>query len=506
MSKKTILRVASMLLASVMLVGATGCHKGEEESTETAVSTEADDGYLDNLPEGLDFGGTEVIFLVAEPSANKGGAFSERSIGLEDYTLGAENTNKVDEVIYYRNTDVESRLNVDIVTYAFDGAIIQNAVLNSLLSGDSEFDVLCGYQAFDISIATQGLVLNLNDLESHNADYIDFSREYWSQSYNEAMSYSGAMYWITGDLSLRYIGGMYCTFVNTVLYNNAFYNTRGDIYSLVDSGKWTLETMSQMSVAVFEDSGTKADSSDEQDILGFTLERNDMLDGMAVGAGVLFSEKGSDGEISIILSNGDRNAAAIDFINKMNKILFTDRGTYYVTPHTHSQTSMTLFAKGNVLFTHDKVYQAENYLTDMKEDYAIIPSPKLDSNQENYRAAIHDGCTLFGIYYNSDNIAASAASLEAMAALSYQNVTPSYYEEALKYRYSRDGESARMLDLIRDSVYIDFAFAWGNNINSIHNYFRDAVSTTATASSFRKFKNTWNASLSTLLDTLKKAS
>ena len=83
-------------------------------------------------------------------------------------------------------------------------------------------------------------------------------------------------------------------------------------------------------------------------------------------------------------------------------------------------------------------------------------------------------------------------------------VTTAYYDEALKYRYSRDPESAEMIDLIRDSVYVDFAFAWGRSLNNIHNYYRTAVNseTAPSVTTFKKGANGWNAKLELLLTAL----
>lgn len=487
-----------------------GCKKndgGEEETTSgSADSTQTESPYLDNLPNGLYFDGVDISFLIAEPSANKGGTFSERSICLEDYTYGADGTSKVDENVYNRNMEIKNRLGVNIVPKVIDNGISQNAILTSLQAGDSEFDIVCAYQAMDISLALQGLVLNLNDLDSFDADYIDISQKYWSKNYSEALSYNKKMYWITGDLSLRYLGGMYCTFVNQEIYNNNFANDEnyGSIYNVVDNGKWTLETLRVMSKAVFRDVGDTTGEVDENDIVGLVVEKNDMLDGMSIGAGVIFSEKDKAGNISIALSNSEKNQSAYGFINEMNRIFTTEGSSLYIEKHNHSQKAMTMFAKGKALFVHDKIYQAEVYLTTMEGDapYAIIPSPKLNDEQENYRAGIHDGCTLFGIYYNSDSIPAAAATLEAMAAASYKTVSHSYYDEALKFRYSKDQDSSRMIDLIRDSVYIDFAFGWGRSINNIHNFFRDAVEETARASTFRAQEKVWNSNLAALLTAL----
>ena len=89
-----------------------------------------------------------------------------------------------------------------------------------------------------------------------------------------------------------------------------------------------------------------------------------------------------------------------------------------------------------------------------------------------------------------------------MASISHSTVTSAYYDEALKLRYSRDPQSAKMIDLIRDSVYIDFAFGWGTSLCNIHNFFRTAVQKAPTSSMFRKDASEWKGALEKLITAL----
>ena len=52
----------------------------------------------------------------------------------------------------------------------------------------------------------------------------------------------------------------------------------------------------------------------------------------------------------------------------------------------------------------------------------------------------------------------SAVILEAIYAENYTSVIPAYLDVALKGKYSRDENTAEMLDLILDTTYFNFAF------------------------------------------------
>ncbi|MBQ7346590.1 MAG: hypothetical protein IJW55_01395 [Clostridia bacterium] len=496
-------KILLLLFISLLLLSSLfGCSNDDssEETTAEIVDTEPDQ-YLDDLPNNLDFGGKEITFVIGDYVTNSGReAFSARSIGLEDFTPGDVGASIVDEEVYYRNIEVEDRLNVLITPRAYTTNLSATVVGVELLSGGSEIDVICGYQCFDITMLTEGLLLDYNHLSEQNADYIDINKDYWGKEYIDAITYKDAMYWITGDLSLRYLGGMHCTYVNLELYENALKDTYGDIYTLVKNKGWNLDVMNQMITQAFQDVGTKEDVADESDVLGFVTEYVEM-DGMSVASGVSFVVKKEDGSLSVALSDSTLNNNAFEFTNKMYEILHENKGTLLRTVNIGKNIPLNMFASGNVLFVQSMVFNAEAFLSDM-ETYGILPCPMLNADQEEYRTALQDACTLFGIYVGSDSVAASVATLEAMASQGYETVAPAYYDETLKYRYSRDPESAEMIDLMRDSVYVDFGYAWGRSFNNIHNFFRTAVQSPAKMSTFRKDSSIWEGNLTSLIGKL----
>ena len=97
-------------------------------------------------------------------------------------------------------------------------------------------------------------------------------------------------------------------------------------------------------------------------------------------------------------------------------------------------------------------------LRNMEDDFGVIPMPKYDENQKKYRTRAIGG--LYGSVpsttKNAENI---SIILEALAAESYYNLMPAFCETVLKDKYSRDTDSAEMLDLILNSMYQDLSDA-----------------------------------------------
>ena len=65
------------------------------------------------------------------------------------------------------------------------------------------------------------------------------------------------------------------------------------------------------------------------------------------------------------------------------------------------------------------------------------------------------------------------ATLELMAAGSYKEVVPAYYEIVLKSKYSDNPQDAEMYDLILNSFVFNFSFVYTASLGTVWNMFRD---------------------------------
>jgi len=477
---------AAMLLSSVLTLVACA----ETQNGPTVTVGQVTDEWADNLPRDLKWDGNKVIsFLAAEPQKGAYGSFSQRSIEVDSSSADA-----VDQAIYKRNQKIEARLGLEIeLIDAMPDSILKgdNGVfVTSLQANNGDYDILSGYQAWDMDLAAKGLLLNINSLDKYQADYIDVTQPWWSTQYCEAMSYKDAMYWLIGDITLRYLSDTCCVFVNGEIYEKYLFEDYGSMYAIVDSGDWTMDMMTEMITAAYQDTGSKTDEVDADDLLGFIIP-SVPYDALAVGAGVQWTSRDADGNITITLNN----AHTIEFVEKSIE-LHNAKGAYAFT----LQDQYGKFASGTALFFMGRLGEAETYFREM-DNYYIIPMPKYDKDQTNYITNIWDTAAILGIAAGTDDIAASAALLEALAAESYKTVTPIYYDEALKYKYTRDDDAARTIDLLRDTVYNDFGYAWGNSLNAIHNFFRQNTNDKI-ASTLKGNQKMWNKLLGKLLEDL----
>ena len=108
-------------------------------------------------------------------------------------------------------------------------------------------------------------------------------------------------------------------------------------------------------------------------------------------------------------------------------------------------------------------------MRDMTNDFGIIPLPKYDAAQEKYCTTPGAGINLFAVPVTVGDSECVSAVLEGLAILGYQDIIPTYYETVLKSKYSRDEESAEMLDLIRENIIVDFgAQIYAHTVNKLN--------------------------------------
>ena len=443
---------------------------------------------------------TTVQFAYVEGSS---GTYTADSIWIDEATAGE--IDAVDQQIIDRNNRIFDDLGITIE--AFTDPTIGIAGLQTYAKTyfdvqDPGLDVYAGYQYYDLKVALSGNLTNLNTIVNENQEsIIDITQGYWATNYINSITYNDILYWVTGDLSLRYTGGLYCTFVNLDLYDMYVKNNYEgkSIYDIVNEKKWTMQTMLDMADMVDEDTdGNGAASAGDR--LGIVYEPQDSFDGIAFGCKINFTSRSTENGkdvISIALNTDQRAVKLAGYIDTLYKSLYA-----YDSGAKDSASSMPLFAEGNTLFTFNKIYQSSVYLSGM-DRFAIIPTPMLDEAQADYASGAHDGLTIFGISKYSNCPIASAATLELMSYYGSLLVTPTYVNSVLKGSETiHDPESIAMIDKIRNGFDSDFGAAWSNSISSIVHVFRSKDNVAKFASFIKVSSRSWPAQLNSLLTEL----
>ncbi len=488
MKKRILATIMSVLLIVCSLLTLASC---VDDNDDDGDKPDIEKPWLDDLGEH-DLEGYTVKFAVSE--ALDGDTFHKRSIMAEE-DIG----DSVDAAIFARNEAIEARFNctIDLTYYTTDSLSV--ALSSVFMSGGEEYDVIAARQYDDISICSKGYVVDIAKDEEVKPyiQWQDNEFPYWGERYIDGMSYKGQVYWLAGDLCLRYTGGFYCTFVNATIYEQ-YLSDQGSIYDIVRDKKWTIDKMKQ-----FSDAATTVENVTIEDLLsaggvtGVAVDIRDNTNGWAVAAGVNFSQKNRDGSVSLTFNT--KNTTLDSFYTKYMELI----GSKGVTKAAGYDDAFKVFASDNALMVPGRLNQAEVYLREMTSPYYIVPCPLLKEGQE-YRSSVHDAINIYGISVGSQNKKATAIVLEALCAESYRSVRPRYYDDALKFKYTTDIDSAAMIDIISESSYVDFVLVWAftdyfgglGDPQNIGNYLRSSMKDgLASLSGLNKKVSGWNKGL-----------
>ena len=467
--------------------GKDGETKDQTESKGVETEGETKPVYLDSLPETLNFGGEEIRFL---PVTNRHGM--SVYVNVEDSTGDI-----VEDAIIERNAELQERLGVVIECLPPAGYLeLTGRVANAVDSGSDDYDVVIGYCSADIGMAQQGFLINMNNL-----NYVNFKAPYWGQEYMKAMTYKGTTFWATGDINLTYTSFSYAFLVNSKRWKDLYPDE--NIYKIVNDREWTIETLTEFAEgATAELDGN--DKLDKEDRWGFAMQDGHYEMAMAMACGIEYSQVDQNGDVHITLESEETET----IYEILHELFFeAENATLMMDLHEYDDGARKMFTEDRLLFFNMTIVVLENSeVRNMKSDYMVIPMPMMDDAQDDYYNMLQDGVAIYAVPTTASaaKYDAIGATLEAMASMSVQQVLPVYYDNALKFKYSRDEESGKMIDLIHDTVRADFAFVWGKNINEItwFMYHNMKKGSTSLAAAFASNRDAWTTSLEKLTEAL----
>ena len=454
-------RIVSLMLALLISASAISCGNTSDRDTDTSadaqtsapeVTTDGDPrkNAKDDLPE-LDYKGETIRVL------SRGGDYDTNI----EFNVDEENGDVVSDAVYNRNAMVEERLNLKIENIITDATRHYNnseMIRQSILAGSDDYDVIA-----DALYSTMSLVLENMFCDLYKLDYIDPAKPWWNQAFSELSMISDGLYAITGQLSLTSISGVYCMFYNSDLFAEV---SNDDIYQVVNDGKWTIDKLHEYCADSYRD--LNGDTQyDQDDFYGLYVRNQQTLASDAFLGGSRISAVETDGDgfkLSII------NERTVEYAEKLKALVYdsesTCRGEY------NDDTVMYKMNNGTTVFL-PWMLGGINDLREMKDNFGIIPIPKLNEDQSTYSSYTHNGSSVFAIPVTCQTPDRSAAFLEAMCAESYRSVVPAYYETAIKVKYSRDEPTAQMLDMIIDNIYLDVAYLYSSYLGAYVGIYRD---------------------------------
>jgi len=419
-----------------------------DDSSDTSGTSQTDDPKtLTGLQDTYDFGGTQEFTILSR---------SETSYEFES-EAGMSGT-AVEAAIYARNEEVMERCNVEItVTPApgnwdsredFMGLVRKDASLS-----ESDYDLVATHSVYLMNLAVEGLGWDFSDLPN-----LDLTKRWWSEAFYEQCNYNGAQYIAFGDIAYTLYSYMMVMFFNVQMAEN--YELEDDLYDLALDGDWTYAKLEEYTKKVTTSMDQPFDSRE----FGFLTNGHSMR-AFITGFNMDWAIEGADGKRSIsILIDKSIEAAAqplVEFSTKVDQVYYSTNGVN----GTGDQNA--IFSSGKALFYSQMLGQATYLKGEMKDEYGVLPFPKLTDQQPTYRSGYCDDMTAVLVPFNCRNEEMSGTVTEMLSEIGWREVTEEYYEETLKYQSFNDPKCVATLELIRTTFSPTFTSVYGNNLATV---------------------------------------
>lgn len=495
-------KAISFLLVLLMLIPLlAGCsktvpagsadHPDRDTASETEESVPETDAYGREmaaypLERGLDFKGYKIRILSRDDPQYS-----------TDFGVDELNGDLVNDAVYNRNLTVESELNVSLERILAEGTnmSVSDMILTNVKAGDTAYDIAALYLLYGTAPSLAGAFKNL-----HNLPNVDFSHPWWNRSFAEELTYDGKLYYSVSDMNVSMTATLEGIFFNQDRFTD-YYGDPSVLYDTVRAGNWTKDEFKRYLNGTYVDLDGDG-KKDGNDFVGFALVE-DNIGPWVQGFDIRICTKDGDGVPQLTYfseKSVDAHEWLFDLFLKNEDVYFAPKYTPY----------LDIFKNDHAIFTVTSFYTASTQLRDMESTYGVLPMPKYNELQSGYYNGLSDGTNITGVIVNTKDPDAVGAAMELLSYYSYLNVTPAYFEVAMKSKYFRDADSAEMFDIIRDGVILDFGVVYSLDIaggrygdtvpcvmtrNLIRRGIRDIATT------YKRCERAWQRSLDKVLNT-----
>ena len=409
------------------------------ESVDTAELTDLQKRQMtpDNLPE-KDWGGKDFRIICSEEYGFN-----------EEFWVEEQNGDQCNDAVYSRNEKIESRFNVkvSILPQGTTRDETPKFFNTMVLAGDDSAE-LCAYVDYmAYTPVGAGTCMDWTEIP-----YVDLDQPWHNKLANDGATINGKLFTICSDLSISSMTYTYAIFFNTKLA--ADYDMDADyLYNLVRNGEWTIDKFIELTKDLYVDANGDG-KKDANDTYGFGYQITNPADVWLTAFDQPLTVVNDDGTLSVTFMTEKTEAA----LTKIRDYQGTAQGFYkYETQYDEE----IYFANGTLAFSPLRFYAAFKALREMKDTYSILPFPKWDIAQENYYTNADDKFQVFSVPQTASDTEFVGMIFEALAAESYRSVYPTYYDVALKGKYSSDPSTAEMIDLIMSGRKFEVSFQFG---------------------------------------------
>lgn len=412
-----------LLLLSILSGMLFGCNNGNPVPPSTTVTDTAEETETgSDYPSTADYGGRSFRIM-------------HRTNYAYEFKADGYSGAKINDAVYARNQYIEERYNISITnltyTETWQNREFSGVLTTQMNAGEDASDLIAGDQHYTVPTILNGWYLTWQEIP-----YLNLQASEWQNGITDVMTINGRTYAITGDIALTFWKFMSC-----MVFNKNLALSYGDenLYQVVTSERWTLEYMLSLCKEVGGEYGGIP-------VYGYASDWDVSVDAF---------KDGFDAPSLIIEEDGNMR---FDVVNEKSQAVAESLIDLYQAEYSYvkpgEDPSKTLFSSGNVLFNPMRFEMIER-LRKLEFDYGVLPYPKWNEAQTGYCTGIADGVSMFLVSKYVPDTEFVGIITRALAEESRKDVVPEYINIVLKGNSVRDQQSTMMVDLIRNSVYVD---------------------------------------------------
>ncbi len=393
------------------------------EQTTGSESLESDESAetsaLSKVPVN-DYGGYEFKII----STNQ----NDRQV---DFIAEELNGQTLNDLVYERNMAIEEMYNIKITAVGEDFGVINNMITQNVAAGDSPYDLYMS-NATAYSNASAGHLLPLNTVSS-----MDLSAPYWDQAAYRDMSIGGNIYMMTGDISPQGLLTSEC-----LLFNKRLFDDSGIEYPYQDAldGTWTLDKLKEISSGLTRDLNGDGEIKVADDLYSLTCWF-DYSHALYYGAGGHMISK-DENDIPYLDWDLEKQT---NIYQKIYDVVIGNNAHFSTVDH---ELSFEVFNEGRAYFCGIIFQKIETFLRDMEDDFGVLPLPKYDESQENYVTDVSGAVSMVVLPVTTKDIDRTGNIIDALAAASYDMITPDLINVIASTKNVRDKESSEITKMI----------------------------------------------------------
>ncbi|MBQ8370165.1 MAG: hypothetical protein IJY35_09325 [Clostridia bacterium] len=411
----------------------------ETVNTEELTDLEKRQMIPDDLPDVQYDGKAFVVLTETSTAADYAG-----EIAVEEITGDACN-----DAIYNRNIKIEDRFDVKISSMTNDNPQSQAATLAQ--AGTEDYQLLAFHDYLSYTPISAQALLNWCETPYQNLD-----KPWHNKLANDQATINNHLWTICSDLSYTSMTFTHAIFANLDLLDQYGYQA-SDIYGIVKEGKWTIDNFKSMISEMYQDTNGNG-TADTADLFGFGYYICNPADVWFTAFGETITKKNDEGKLDLAFMSDK----TVSMVEKLMSMHYDFPG--YLKLSTQYDEEIW-FTNNQLVFAPMRFQAAYTDLREMEAAYTMLPFPKWDEAQSNYYTNADDKFSVFGLPMPSYNsLEFCSVIFEALCAESYKTVYPTYYDTALKGKYSTDQETAEMVDLVIAGRNFDFTFQFGETI------------------------------------------